>query len=284
MRPISMQQPELLIEDLQAMRLCFCRSLAGATRLRPYPDAVILNRYKYMTRMMAYRYGNLARSHAGRQAVVDRVFDQDLNGKRHEAHRTALGSDVPHHAEALSQALLLDLQVGLHHGQLLLQGCGRGGALLQGAAHQAAEVQAGDFGAFRREAAEFGDGVERIEEKVRMDPGPERGELRRRRQRMRPLGFQPLALHLYPALFAVRAHLRVADHQEQQGDPETVGWDAEQPLRRQEWEMKVICKGDPNDQLGDMHQRSGDKAARQAHRDRRMSPTVLPDDGADQNG
>src|SRR5206468_2677653 len=118
----------------------------------------------------AYRNCDVPRPHLGRDPVLDRVLDQRLDGERGNTDLFAARLDLPVHAQTRTQSKLLHLQVALDLGDLVTETERRCPAGLQNVTHELAQPDRRRFGFGRRLGAECGDGGERVEQEVRMDP------------------------------------------------------------------------------------------------------------------
>jgi len=103
-------------------------------------------------------------------AVLNGVFDHGLEDERGDLGGVEVGGDVYGELEAVGEADLLDVEVGLGEGELLFEGDLLAGGLVEHVTEEVAEAgDHGEGGFFAAFAHETGDGVEGVEEEVGFD-------------------------------------------------------------------------------------------------------------------
>ena len=129
----------------------------------------------------------LSAFHQTGNAVLHRILHKRLQKQRRKRERAKIVGNVRMHLKAFSETGHLDLQVVEHEIEFLAQG---GGFLIADVYVTAKELRkekahlAGTVGMQRRERT---DGVETVEEEMRIDLGPERTQFGLPRQGLHPL-------------------------------------------------------------------------------------------------
>lgn len=167
--------------------------------------------------------------------------------------------------QAVADALFFDIEVGLHERKFFPER-NEIGVGLQGAPHEAAEIDAGGFGTLWGDAAELRDGVQGVEQKVGMDAGAQGGQLRFGGERMSVLRFPSSAFGFQALLFAVGAHLGIADDEQQEGHAEAVVGHAEDRGRLQWAGIEGADEQEMQGQARGLGGGSGEEAAGEALR------------------
>jgi len=165
----------------------------------------------------------------GPPAVPHRVFYQRLEDQAGHGHAQGLRGDLAGDAQPLAEAGPLNLQIAVQERQFLFHRHQPPLAAGQHVAKHLGQSLDRRFGPGRIGVSQCRDGIERVEEKMRVDLGFERRQFRLGRQRP-----QPLLLPLFLLQLAVEAqgHLgavddREHDHHATYGNPSRGGHDFE---------------------------------------------------------
>jgi len=109
-------------------------------------------------------------------AVLDGVFDERLHGEGGRGVSLQRRRQVQLHLQRVAEAHLFDLQVVPHEGEFLFERHERLAARLQNVAEDGGEMLDGRLGALGLHVDERGDGVEGVEQEMRIDLGAQGGQ------------------------------------------------------------------------------------------------------------